>query len=158
MSSDDMCQLVADRISLEHKSARKCAADIAAQKKVVADDDIVTFFPQFQEKLHGRKWGNRPQGVSLKHFLLLGPTPVLDLQPVPKHEFKERHGISLEAALRLAENGLLIPSIYVRNPLAWDGMDYLRELVEQSFVNGERVDAYFSLREPRFTARRRRSP
>jgi hypothetical protein len=148
---------------------RRLFEDTAAIEKVevtlrangkgnIQDQDIAAFFPELTREQIAHTT-NIPAGVLLRHYLLLGYAPVLDLKPSTAKQFEATHQIDVAAIQELAERNLIRLNLYTRNPAEWDEAQQMDGLIARSFVIGNRVDAFMKWRAPdydRFVEQHRR--
>lgn len=149
MGNLNIYDLVENHINEDKEKLSKIVNNINIKNKKLADLNIQDFFPEFKE-LSINYYSNNPRGIPLPHQLLLGPPTLFALEPMSEHEFEKRYRISIRVVEELVDMGRVIPNLYVRNPARWKGMEHYRYLIEKSFVNGERVNTYFNIREPQF--------
>lgn len=148
MAKKDTVELVNDRIEQERSEAKDRLKELKKRGEPVTDENIAYFFPELHEKKEqGRleSWGNCPR-IPLPHNLIVGLPSVFDLKPLEPDEFKSIHRIDIKTAEKLVERDLLLPNLLVRNPEEWKGHEHLNGLLEEAWVNGERVDHYLLAR------------
>lgn len=148
--SDSMVELVEEKIWSDQELCGDLIAEMEDPKDTPPKEFIRSLFPDF---FQGRSiaTSNNPVGISVAHYLLLGGAPVVDIRPDRTvEEFEQEHGMTRDAMALLARERLLIPNLYFRDPNSWAGQEGMRDLVERSYVVGERVDIMLSIIFPEY--------
>ncbi len=116
----------------------------------VQDGELIKLFFDDHFRDHPGPTSNLPSGAGAGGYLLVGASTVVDLRPDESEEtFVGRHGFNFYEAEALADQGLIIPNMYVRDVNLWgDAHDSVAGLLQKSKVMGERVDRFLEARYP----------
>ncbi|MDP6636981.1 MAG: hypothetical protein QGG42_18935 [Phycisphaerae bacterium] len=148
MPKQNMRDIVGEKIEAETRQAGEIADGLAASNTTLTDQSIRAFFPHHEQRW-GRSRSNLPAGIPFATQIVYGHPTTFDLYPESRLDFEQRYGISMHAAISLAERGRILPNLYVRNEKEWEGYNDMRKLVSFSTANGVRVDAYLGARFPK---------
>jgi hypothetical protein len=137
-------ELVRERIANEQRTAPSRVAAITDLHSVAPERAIRGCFRDVFARSAALP-SNLPHGVDLRHYLLIGGRPIVDLYPDTSIQFQRRYRLSVPAVETLAKEGLLIPNLYKwRAPAEWQHAGDMEGLIVQSVVMGVRVDAFMT--------------
>jgi len=133
--TDDLVKLVREKIEAERVRAEDIVSRSRHHESVVNE-----MFEDIPSNVT-----NAPIGVHLPHFLLFGGSSLIALEPLSEDQFLHKYGLDVRTIFELTKQKIVIPSLYDRNAEDWERKDHLRGLVEESIVNGVRVDAFMGM-------------